>query len=114
MQEKTLFKIAISCAIIGMFILFILSEELSLAPIESLESAQIEKTIKIQGVATKVTKKDTVTFLEVSGEQTTTMQIIIFPKEEIFLKEGMNVEIEGIVEEYKGKKEIIASSVIAK
>ena len=39
------------------------------------------------------------------------MDVVVFNDEEIYLKKGDYVEISGEVEEYKGKKEIIASEI---
>ena len=40
--------------------------------------------------------------------------IILFPDQEIFLKEGDSVEISGTVEEYNNQKEVIGNKVVLK
>mgnify|MGYP001995642794 CR=1 FL=1 len=111
MQEKTLFRTALIIMLLGLLLLFFYAEEFSLQPIATLEESAIEETVKISGIAQKVTQKENVTFLEVVGEQKTTMKIVLFPKEEIYVKDGQFVTIEGVIEEYLGEKEIIASSL---
>jgi len=38
----------------------------------------------------------------------------VFDDEPLYVTEGNYVEIDGIVEEYKGKKEVIASEIVIK
>ena len=49
-----------------------------------------------------------------AGERIETMDVVVFPEEEIFLTEGAYVKISGMVEEYQGKKELIASKIVMK
>ena len=65
----------------------------------------------MEGVVTKLVKKDTVYFATLDSIRHETTEIIIFPEEEIFLKEGNIVVVQGTTQKYKGENEIIASKI---
>jgi DNA/RNA endonuclease YhcR with UshA esterase domain len=113
MQEKSLFKISFIIVTLGLVFLFFYSSNLNLNAIESIETAIVEETVKINGVISRISNHENVVFLVVEGQKTETMEIVVF-NENLYLKQGDQVEITGQIEEYKGKKEIIASSVALK
>ncbi len=114
MKEKTILKISLLVTLFGLILLFLYAEEIDVKVIESIDNRQPEELIKIRGVIEKLTRSDKVIFLQITGERTETTDIIFFPKEDIFLQEGNYVEITGKVEDYQGKKEVIAEKVILK
>lgn len=114
MQEKTLLKIALLMALLGLVILYFYSTELDLKAIENLNTASLEQEIKIRGIVQRLSFQDKVIFFTVSGQRTETLDVVVFEDEPLFLKEGDLVEVTGILEEYQGKKEVIASSVVLK
>jgi len=91
-----------------------MSEEINIDTIQSLEQIPTEQTVRIAGIITKLRQAEKAYFLQVEGQETTTMDIIFFPDEDLFIEEGDYVEVLGDVEEYQGKKEVIASSIIIK
>ena len=112
MQEKDLLKVSLVVMLLGLGFLFFYSEELELGPIDSLDAVQAEDTVKVKGEITRMTVKDKVIFLNVLIENDEQASIILFSDEEVFLKEGDFVEITGEVEEYQGKKEVIANEIV--
>lgn len=100
--------------ILGFVFLMIYSNEIDLNNVENLDSIPISEEIKIAGIINKITIKDKATFITITGKKTETIDIILFSNKETILKAGDEVEISGIVEEYKGRKEIIASEVFLK
>ena len=114
MQEQTLFKIAIISTIMGLVFLFLYSQTIDLKQVGHLEDAFINEQVKINGIIEQITTTEKATFLKISGSKTDTFDIILFPEEEIELNKGDLVEITGKVEEYNGRKEIIASEVFLK
>jgi len=70
--------------------------------------------VRIAGIITRLHQAEKAYFLQVEGQETTTMDIIFFPNEDIFIEEGDYVEVIGDVEEYQGKKEVIATRVTIK
>ncbi|MFH1276599.1 MAG: OB-fold nucleic acid binding domain-containing protein [Candidatus Woesearchaeota archaeon] len=114
MNEKLIFKISLILTISGLIFLFFYAENLPETINNNLESQQNEQTIKIEGNIDQIRVTEKAVFLEVAGQRTETMQIIFFPNEEPFLKAGDHVEVTGKVEEYLGKKEVIADQVVIK
>tara|TARA_Y100000310_G_C20443056_1_gene697024 strand:- start:252 stop:596 length:345 start_codon:yes stop_codon:yes gene_type:complete len=112
MQERNLIKISLILIIIGFTFLVAYSEKIDLNKINSLDKTFISEEIKIQGKIDSLNGQDKATFLTITGQKTETVDIILFNDKEVKLKEGDSIEISGIVEEYKGKKEIIASEII--
>lgn len=113
MKEKTLFKIALLCSFIGLIILFFISERISVdnVGISDLEMEEIGKDIKLIGKIERVTNADKVVFLEISELKTEKVSIILFKDRDIDLIEGSYVEVYGEIDEYNGKREIIANRV---
>lgn len=112
MQEDSVKKIAIIVTILGLLFLFIYAEEVELQKVETIDNIPVEENVKISGKISKLVKNNNTYFLVIEGKKIEMMDIILFPKEEIYLKEGQFVEVEGVVEEYLGKKEIIASRIV--
>ena len=113
MKEKTLIKIAFICGIIGLFILFIISDTIEIKEknIDKINKANVEEDVKLIGTISKITNLDKVTFIEL--EQPATITIILFKdkNKNISLYNGDNIEIIGQIEEYNGKLEIIAQRI---
>ena len=61
-----------------------------------------------------MSQQDRVAFIELQGERVETIDVFLFADEDVYLQEGDYVEITGTVEEYQGKKEVIASKIVKK
>lgn len=106
MKEKTLLKISLVITILGIIMLFFISKTLDIN--ENIISADnIDKEIKVTGLVTKVTETDKVTFLEISKPEKVTA--CVFDKVDI--KVDDKVTVEGELEEYNGKLELIARRI---
>jgi len=114
MNEKTIFKISIISTIIGLLFLLLYAGEIDLKAVSNIEDIPEEELIKIKGIVTSLRTSDKTIFLEVEGETVQKNQVIAFTDQDIYLKEGDYVEISGMVEEYNGKKEIIANEIIVR
>jgi len=114
MEERDIYKISIIVIIVGLSILAFYVDEVSLEGVARLEELPDAEKIKLQGFVEKVTQKDNVVFLKVKGEEIVVNDVIVFDDEPLYVTEGNYVEIDGIVEEYKGKKEVIASEIVIK
>lgn len=114
MEEKTIYKIALLTTIIGLIILYFYAGEIKLNPIGELSSAPASETVVLKGTVQKISIQDKVTFLELWGERTEKTDVIVFNDADVYLQENDEVEITGTVEEYEGKKEIIANKVVLK
>ncbi|MFH1682262.1 MAG: OB-fold nucleic acid binding domain-containing protein [Candidatus Woesearchaeota archaeon] len=114
MEEKNLLKIAIFVSLTGLLLLFFLSSWTGLDPVASLEGIAEEEEVLVAGVVGKVSDQETVLFLEILNEKVEKTEVVLFKEEDVFLSEGDYVEITGTVEDYEGKKEIIANKVVKK
>lgn len=108
MNEKTLLKVSLISSILGVVVLAVFStnNNLSQKPLYSYEE---NGDISFNGYVEKVSKRGNLTILSVSRKEV--VDVIVF--EDINLSEG-NVYIKGMVQDYNGKKEVIAESIIPK
>lgn len=113
MKEKTLLKIALICSLVGLIGLFFVSERISIEEIDvsKINEEEIGKVVKIIGRIERVSDADKVMFLEIGQEKIETVSIILFKDSDISLEKGDYVEIIGSVEDYEGKREVIANRV---
>ena len=113
MHDKTLLKIAITFSIIGLIVLFFISDKIEVdeITIDKLDEMEIGKTVKIKGYVENVNNLEKVAFLKIAQEKTETVSIVLFKEENISLEQGDYVEVVGEVEEFEGKKEIIGNLV---
>ena len=113
MHDKTLLKIAITFSIIGLIVLFFISDKIEVdeITIDRLDEMEIGNTVKIKGYVENVNNLEKVAFLKIAQEKTETVSIILFKEENISLEPGDYVEVVGEVEEYEGEKEIIGNLV---
>lgn len=100
--------------LLGLVFLYIFTEEQELPTVNQLEGLPEQQVVKLRGTVEKITRLDKVLFLELEAERVEKTAVVLFPEEDIFLREGNDVEITGKVEEYKGKKEIIAHKIVIK
>ena len=114
MDEKIIFKISLIIVIFGLVFLTFYSDGLELKSVERIDSALPEQEIKLKGVINKLTTTEKVSFIELEGQKVEKTKVILFPDEEIYLKQGDYVELSGTVEEYQGEKEVIANKVVVK
>ena len=112
MGEK-LFKVALVGAVVGVFILYLVSTQLGLTEYKISEFDEVDKDeeIIINGIVSRVTNKDKVAFLEIAQEEIKAVTVVLFKDREIDLSPGDLISVEGTIEEYKGKKEIIGNKV---
>jgi DNA/RNA endonuclease YhcR with UshA esterase domain len=108
-KESTLLKASLIGSAIGIIGLILFVQDIDIARVDD---SPPESSIRIQGEITKLTQLDNVVFVEVSGVETVSTKVVIFPDSEVLLKQGDVVEVIGQVTSYQGKKEIIASEVL--
>ncbi len=114
MEEKTIYKVSLVLIVVGLIILLFYVDQLDFKAVADLDEVEHSELIKLTGEVTKVTTQDKAIFLEVEGCKMEKNTVIVFDSEQQFLQKGDSVEITGIVEEYNGKKELIASKVMKK
>lgn len=113
MKEKTLLKIALICSLIGLFILFLYSEniEVSEKNIGKITLDDIDKYVKVKGIVEDIFENEKVAILKTIQPQS--IEIILFKNENKSIGINVDDEIEviGKVEEYEGKLEVIGHRV---
>ena len=111
MQESTLTKIAIITSLVGILMLFFVTDfvDLDSANIDQLDDDAFGDTVKISGLVTKATNREKVIFLEVA--QPDTIDVVLFKDHDVDIPNGSYVEVEGTLEEYNNEQEIIANKI---
>tara|TARA_Y100000310_G_scaffold345840_1_gene470991 strand:+ start:6774 stop:7133 length:360 start_codon:yes stop_codon:yes gene_type:complete len=115
MNESHLLKLALISSLIGLFVLYIVSNNMDIKEIslDELNNEEIGNKVKVLGKVSRITELDKVTFLDVS--QPVTTKIVIFREKEkdeaLDLEQDDYIEIIGKVEDYEGEMEIIADRI---
>ncbi len=113
MKEKTLFKLALICSIVGLVVLFFISSNINVQEIDvgKITDSDVGKEVRVIGKILRVSDTEKVMFLEVGQEKVDDVSVVLFKEEPINLKEGDYVELLGEIDEYNGEYNIIANAV---
>ena len=114
MEEKTLKKVSLLVAVLGLLGLWLIASEVDFSFVESIEGIPDGDEVLVKGFVSRVSDVEKVMFLEVENQKVEETTIVLFKDSEIFLEEGDYVEVTGTVEDYEGKKEVIANKVVKK
>ncbi len=113
MKEKTILKVALIVALVGIIALIGLSlttefEEINLAQIEG---EGVGNDIKLMGRISNVQELDKLTTFTISQQEY--LSVIRFKNnnQDLDIKEGDTVEIIGEVSEYQDKEQVIANRI---
>ena len=113
MKDKALVRIAMICSIIGVGMLFFVSSfmEIPERNITNLSSADISKTIKLNGIVQKVVENEKTA--KITVEQPTYIDAVVFKENSgsIGFKKGQDVELIGEYREVKGRKELVIDEI---
>ena len=111
MKDKTLLKISLLMAIIGLLSMLYLSDKLELKPITIIliSTNMLDQNIKIRGSITNAVNLKKIQILEVQ-DHTGKIEVVLFD-ENIKLKKGEYIEVEGKVSKYKNKLQINAELI---
>lgn len=101
-----------SLSLIGIFILLIVSETESKNIIDIKESLEkeVDQEVKIKGKITTLTETPGLILLNLK-DNTGEIKALLFKEEKINLQKSIQVEVTGIIKEYKNEKEIEISSI---
>ncbi len=113
MQDTTLLKISLICSIIGIFILLLINENLTLSSsnISQINSTMLDKDIKIKGSITKIKETPGLIILEVQDSNAKIPVIVFKDNQNATLKKGYIIEVEGTVTKYQDLIEIQAKRI---
>ncbi|MDO8740452.1 MAG: hypothetical protein Q7J54_02650 [Candidatus Woesearchaeota archaeon] len=106
-MASKLLKISFIGAIVGIILLFIISENISIAkiPIDMIDESYIGRSVRFSGEITKISSWDKFSSIEVNGR----ILVVLFDK--VNLTKGNKIEVIGKVDEYKNKIEVVADSI---
>ena len=109
MKDKILFKTALTFSIIGILILFYITDNIKIEEkqINQLTDKNLDEKIKVSGEITKVRYSEKTTFLEIKQENK--INIVLFELKNFSI--GNRIEIEGKVDKYNDKYEIVAEKI---
>ena len=113
MKEKNLLKVALISSLIGILILFITSQNISVQEktISRITLEDVDKKVKIKGSVEKVIDTEKVAIINVVQPQN--LDVILFKEGNgtVDIKEDDFIEVIGRIEEYEGRLEVIGQRV---
>ena len=109
MDEKTLLKIAIISALAGVFILYLISDNVVLneSSIGQIEGEEIDRDVKVKGIVDDVYNGEKLSIITIT--QPESMKVLLF--ENVSVVVGDYIEVIGEIEEYNGEREVIGERV---
>ena len=113
MEDSTLFKIAMFCAVVGITILLLIDEKIDLANsnIASISSAQAGQEVKIKGFVTDIKTTEKIIIVQLK-DYTGEISVIIFNNKDIInFKKNSILEVVGVVKVYNSQLEIEAKKI---
>lgn len=111
MKDKTIITISLLTSLIGLVLLYLITDELSIVEVDRIDDLLPEEDVRLTGKIIRVTQTEKVAFLEIAHERVEPVTVVLFKPGVLILQEGDTVEIEGSVDEYQGKKQIIGNEV---
>lgn len=108
MKDRTLLYLALGGSLLGLFLLFVISQFFVLQEGPLSEDVIPGTLVAVGGRVVGVVEADDVTILEL--EQECTRKTVVF-ESDLGFKEGMDLRVVGRVEEYKGEQEVIAEKI---
>jgi|TARA_B100001964_G_scaffold143525_1_gene158195 DNA/RNA endonuclease YhcR with UshA esterase domain len=110
MKEQTLLKIALITALLGLLIVYLISDNIEIKEknIEKITIENIDEFVKLTGIVNNIVDTEKVTIMEITQPQEITVVLFKNENKTMPIQQGNEVEIFGKVDEYEGKLEIIA------
>ena len=80
MKEKTLFKIAILCTVVGLLVLFFFSSHIEVDSIDvsRIDATDIDSEVRVVGKVLSVSSTEKVMFLSVGQEKIEDVDVVLF------------------------------------
>ena len=109
MKEKTLLRISIIGTLIGIFLLYIISENIKIdeTSISKIKEEQIGNDVKVEGRVKDVFNGEKISIITITKPEE--MKVVVMKN--ISVKEGDYIEVIGEVEEYNGELEVMGNRV---
>lgn len=113
MEERTLFKIAAAISILGLFIMYTISEKMDLSNsnISMINRTLIGEKIHIKGTIMYKNDFGKIILLNVTDD-TGSMQVVMYKNSKnVNINKGDIIEVTGLVNDYNGRLEIKADKI---
>ncbi|MFW6014109.1 MAG: hypothetical protein ACOCQG_02950 [Candidatus Nanoarchaeia archaeon] len=107
MKDSTLLSIAVIVGLVGLAVLYFVSERTEPEEFENLQRHDEDEIVKLSGKVKDIIKTESVTILEV--ETLKSIKVVAF--EPIELNKGQQIQITGKISEYEGEREIMAERI---
>lgn len=109
MKEKTLLKLSIAVSIIGLTVLFIVLESISIDTVMLNKiDGFVDEQVIIEGVVVDISKTNSTTFVKIEKNEITS--VVLFGKTPL-VDVGDFVQLRGKVTEHNGKTEVIGEEM---
>jgi len=118
MQEKTLVSFSVIVIILGLLLFYFLTQSLELNKIsiyklEEKPTKMLGKSVSIEGVISKIEQKERIAIITLLEPKET--EVVVFKnKPNLDIKEGDYISVNGKIESFQNKTQIIAYSIIQK
>jgi len=111
MESKKLLTIAIISSLLGILFILYIGENFGLSKIDinQIDENYLEKNVKIRGVIDNLYLGNKVTIMNVK-DNSGNIKVVAFDNS-TGLKEGMAIEVNGKVSEYKNELEIVSERI---
>ncbi|MBD3259131.1 hypothetical protein GF371_00710 [Candidatus Woesearchaeota archaeon] len=111
MKQKTLFKIALICALIGIFLIFLISNIAEIEQTSIFGAKHIDEgTVKIKGTIEEIEELGGINILHISSRET--IPAVVFEDTSIdSIEKGDIVQITGKIDSYKGRRQLVVSEI---
>lgn len=112
MENNLLIKLCIISAIVGIILLIIVSDKISIqtSTISSIDKSDINSLVKIRGTVKSAINKNTVSFLEIM-DKTGKIKVVAFKPTNLTIKKDSMIEIEGKVSFYENNIQLYAETI---
>lgn len=111
-MSNILTKLCILSTLIGITLLIIISDKLDIptSTISSLSKEDINKQIKVKGIANSIVNKKSIIILNLK-DASSSIKVVLFNPKESKIKKNSVLEVNGKISLYEDELEIIADSV---
>jgi len=112
-KEKTLLKIALICALVGIAVIYFISINIEVEEknIEDINLESLDEIIKLTGQINNLAETENAYFIEMQQPAKTTIVVFKDNKQNLTIAKGDFVEIIGQIQDYEGKPEVVAQRV---
>ena len=113
MKEKNLLKIALICSLLGLLILYLVSNNIEIKEknIEKITLDNKDEFVNIKGTISNIVNTEKVNIIKILQPQEITVVLFKNENKTTTIQQGNEIEVIGKVDEYEDKIEIIADRV---